>query len=88
MLVKDHFEYGRVSRALLQFLDYLGNRAYGVPTPGHYFTPASFDRLVHKVAPGWRADVELGVDLYGHLPLGRWLLPPRLHFVATLGRPA
>ena len=84
VLIKDHFEYGRISRGLLQFLDYLGNRAYGVPTPGHYFTPASFDQLVHAAAPGWRAEVTLGIDLYGHLPLGRWLLPPRLHFVATL----
>jgi SAM-dependent methyltransferase len=52
VLVKDHFEYGRASPTLLQVLDYLGNHAYGVPIPGRYFTRASFDRLVHDVAPG------------------------------------
>lgn len=82
VLVKDHFEYGWPSRTLLRLLDWLGNRAYGVPVPGRYFSAASFDQLV--AASGARARVEVGLDLYGHWPLVRLLVPPRLHFVAQL----
>ena len=87
VVVKDHFEHGRVSRALLQLLDYLGNRAYGVPVPGRYFTPASFAALVERAAgPGWRSEVAPGLDLYAHIPLASLVLRPNLHFVASLER--
>ncbi len=82
VLVKDHFEYGWPSRTLLKLLDWLGNRAYGVPVPGRYFTPARFDALV--ALSGACARIDVGLDLYGHWPLIRLLVPPRLHFVARL----
>ncbi len=85
VLVKDHFEYGWPSRAVLRALDWLGNRAYGVPVPGRYFTPASFDDLVARL--GARARIEPGLDLYGHWPFGRLLVPARLHFIAELTAP-
>lgn len=85
VLVKDHFEHGRVSRALLQLLDYLGNRAYGVPIPGRYFTPGSFATLVEQAGgPDLHCEVAAGLDLYAHIPLASLVLRPNLHFVACL----
>lgn len=84
VLVKDHFEYGPASRLLLQALDWAGNHAYGVPIPGRYFTPRSFEALVRAVAPGLEPRPQVGLDLYAGLPLLGRLLPPRLHFIAVL----
>jgi len=85
VLVKDHLEYGLFSRSVLRLLDYLGNHAYGVPTPGRHFRPGDFEALAARLAPGRPLQLWVGVDIYGHLPLARWLLPARLHFVAEIG---
>lgn len=85
VLVKDHLEYGPFSRTLLRMLDYLGNHAYGVPTPGRHFRPGDFEALAARLAPTRPLQLWVGVDIYGHLPLSRWLLPARLHFVAEIG---
>ncbi len=84
VLVKDHYEYGRGSRLVLRLLDWLGNRAYGVPVPGRYFTPATFDALLLEVSA--QAEIDVGLDLYGHIPFGRLVAPPELHFIARLER--
>jgi len=87
VIVKDHFEYGAISRLLLKALDWAGNAAYKVPIPGRYFTDETFRSMVKEAAPGAECSIEVGVDLYGHYPLGRWILPPSLHFIAVLQRP-
>jgi 2-polyprenyl-3-methyl-5-hydroxy-6-metoxy-1,4-benzoquinol methylase len=46
VLVKDHFCYGFVSRALLLALDVTGNAAAGVLVRGTYFSPAQWVDMV------------------------------------------
>lgn len=47
--IKDHFRFGPVSAAVLYAMDRVGNAAAGVPSPGSYFTKASFAGLVTRV---------------------------------------
>jgi hypothetical protein len=84
VVVKDHFEYGLWSRTLLRLMDVLGNFGYGVSIPKRYFTQQGFKELVARIAPGHRCRLQVGLDLYGHIPAARLLLPPALHFIAEL----
>jgi SAM-dependent methyltransferase len=46
--VKDHFEFGPVSHALLEVMDRVGNAAHEVAVRATYFTPGDFSRLVER----------------------------------------
>jgi len=84
VLVKDHLEYGPWSRTLLRLMDFVGNYGYGVSVPRRYFTQRSFTDLVARVAPHRRCRMDVGLDLYDHLPVARTILSPKLHFIAEL----
>lgn len=85
IVVKDHFEYGIYSRTMLRLMDFVGNYGYGVSVPDAYFTRDGFTELV-LAAGGTIETIDVGVDLYGHLPLVRTMLRPNWHFVATISR--
>jgi SAM-dependent methyltransferase len=83
VLVKDHFEYSVWSRLMLWIMDFAGNWGYGVALPKRYFSREDFGKLA--AAAGLSvALIDAGIDLYGHLPLGRFLLRPRWQFIAVL----
>jgi SAM-dependent methyltransferase len=84
VLVKDHLEYGTWSRTLLRLMDYVGNYGYGVSVPRRYFTQRTFTDLVARTAPERRCRMDIGLDLYRHLPVVRTVLSPKLHFIAEL----
>lgn len=85
LVVKDHFEYGPASRQSLKAMDVVGNRGYGISIPDRYFTKASFAALATTV--GARvASLDVGLDLYGHLPVVRNVVRPKWQFVAVLTR--
>ena len=84
VVVKDHLEYGPWSRTLLRLMDFVGNYGYGVSVPRRYFTHRSFTDLVARVAPDRRCRMDVGLDLYDHLPVARSILSPKLHFIAEL----
>jgi SAM-dependent methyltransferase len=84
VLVKDHLEYDHWTRTLLRLMDFLGNFGYGVSVPRRYFTQKSFAALVARIAPDRRCRLDVGLDLYDHLPLARTVLSPKLHFIAEL----
>lgn len=82
VVVKDHFEYGPVSRQKLRLADWYGNYAYGVNIPDRYFTPESWSALVKdsglkelKRVPG----VTVHAGLFG------MILPRKHHFISILG---
>lgn len=82
VLIKDHFEYGPVSRQMLRAMDFVGNYGYGVSVPERYFSPASF--LAVLDASGLKPDhLEVGIQLYEHLPVLRKILSPRWQFLAS-----
>lgn len=83
VIVKDHFEYSFYSRAMLKAMDVVGNWGYGVRLPDRYFTESSFERLY--LATGLKpVRIDVGIDLYSHLPIVRTLLSPKWHFIAVL----
>ena len=83
VLVKDHFEYGAYSRAMLRLMDFVGNWGYGVSVPDSYFTREGFVRLAGEQDLVITA-LDCGVELYEHLPVVRKALRPDWHFVAVL----
>ncbi|WP_157962849.1 class I SAM-dependent methyltransferase [Chitinophaga deserti] len=83
LVVKDHFEYGRYSRAVLQAMDFYGNWANGVPVPEGYFTPETFRIVCQRL--GYRVAVQhTGIDLYAHLPVLGRILRPEWQFIAVI----
>jgi hypothetical protein len=85
VIVKDHFEYGWLSRQALRAMDFVGNYGYGVSVPKSYFTRRGFEKLVDD-AKGRIGELRVGLRLYEHLPGVRTLLRPQWHFIACLSR--
>lgn len=83
VVVKDHFEYGPWSRQALRLMDFLGNHAYGGSVPDRYFDRASFAAITRDAGLHIQS-LEIGVDLYRHLPLASALLRKEWHFIAVL----
>jgi SAM-dependent methyltransferase len=81
VLVKDHFEYGWASRQILRAMDWFGNASYGVSVPRRYFDRSGFaDLCASAGVEALRLDI--GFDLYNHLPgMGR-VLRRDWHFFA------
>lgn len=83
IIIKDHFEYGHYSSTMLKAMDLFGNWAYDVKVPGKYFTRTSFAALCEQLNLEM-IDLEIGMDLYGHLPVLNRILKPKWHFIAVL----
>lgn len=83
IVVKDHFAHSRYARLMLLVMDIVGNWGYGVPLPEQYYSEKDFRDVVAKA--GLRLDrLDVGADLYGHLPVIGTLLRPEWHFIAVL----
>lgn len=82
VLLKDHIASGPVSRALLRFMDDVGNRRFDVALPHNYWEEPrwrdAFERLGLTVET-WETDLRLYPG-----PLD-WIFGGSLHFVARLG---
>ena len=85
VIIKDHFEYGPWSRQMLRLMDFVGNYGYGISIPNHYFSQASFDRLVRDAGLQIHS-IRVGILLYRHLPLATYLLRSNWQFIAVLKR--
>ena len=83
VIIKDSFEYSLYSRLMLKAMDFVGNWGYGVPLPEKYFTIHSFKSLCGR--SGFEIKkMDIGVQLYGHLPVLRDILRPEWQFFAVL----
>ena len=83
VIIKDSFEYSLYSRLMLKAMDFVGNWGYGVPLPEKYFTIHSFKDLCRR--SGFEIKkMDIGVQLYSHLPVLRDILRPEWHFFAVL----
>lgn len=87
LIVKDHFEYGRVSRAILRGFDLLGNwrnTLYGANVcPARYFDRQSFATLCAET--GYAVvSLDVGHNVYGDS--FRLVFPPDYQFIALLDR--
>jgi SAM-dependent methyltransferase len=82
VIIKDHFEYGRASRAALRAMDFLGNWSYGINVPKRYLTRDSFASLLAASQLELRS-LSIGIELYQHLPIVRHFTNPRWQFIAV-----
>lgn len=83
IIIKDHIEYGFVSRQLLRMMDFIGNWGYGVNVPKKYFTEKGFKGLCDRCGVTI-AKMEIGIHLYDHLPLIKKISKPKWQFLAVL----
>jgi len=81
ILVKDHFEYGLISRQLLRLADWFGNWAYGVSIPRRYFKQYRWDRLV---ASAGLTEVALIKNVRVHDGIFGVIVGPRHQFLSVL----
>lgn len=81
IIIKDHFEYGIISRQLLRFIDWIGNFAYGVKIPDKYFTKKSWQKLI---ADANLVEIKLQDRVKIHSGLIGFLIPQKLHFISIL----
>lgn len=84
IIIKDVFEKGYFSRFILILMDIIGNWAYNVRIPKHYFSKKRFFQFCSENSIN--CDIKVSkIALYNHLPFFiRLLSPPDLHFIAIL----
>jgi hypothetical protein len=85
VLVKDHFEYGSYSRALLRLKDLVDDWSEGVSVPHRYFTREAFTCLAAEHGFVITA-LDCGLSLNEQMPLARTLVRPDSDFIAVLRR--
>jgi SAM-dependent methyltransferase len=49
VIIKDHVAEGRLSRAILTWMDEVGNRRHGVVLPHHYLTARQWSELIERL---------------------------------------
>lgn len=86
VIIKDHFEYGMISRQKLRLMDFVGNWGYGVSIPDRYFSKTTYEQLVAN-SPGI-AEIEriCPIPLYQHNLVFNAFFPGKLQFVSVLER--
>jgi SAM-dependent methyltransferase len=85
VVIKDHFEYGMISRFTLKTMDFIGNYGYGVSLPEKYFTRESFAELVATCGAKIVFE-DCGIQLYDHLPILRNFIKPQWQFLALVSK--
>jgi SAM-dependent methyltransferase len=81
VLIKDHFEYGWISRQMLRAMDFVGNYGYGISVPDRYFDVTAFTDLVTRADLAIKR-LDVGIRLYDHLPLIPLLFSAEWQFIA------
>lgn len=81
IVIKDHYCENKVDEAVLSFMDWVGNRAHGVPLPYNYQSRASWEAIFAACS----LDREKVVDALNLYPFPFSLVFERgLHFAARL----
>ncbi len=81
VVVKDHLEFGFVSRQLLRLADWYGNWADGVAIPARYFTRDAWQQTVRQSG---LTQVSFVTPVRIHHGIFGLIIPPRYHFIAVL----
>ena len=81
ILIKDHFEFGFLSRHLLRFVDFYANYAYGVKIPKKYFNKLSWKNMLKKTNLKEIYKIE---NFQQHDGLFNLILNKKHHFISLL----
>lgn len=84
VIIKDHFEYGMISRQKLRLMDFVGNWGYGVSIPDYYFSTQSYEQLIQDNPAIQEIERICPIPLYQHNPIFNALFPGKLQFVSVL----
>ena len=85
LIIKDHFEYGWLSRSVLRAMDFIGNYGYGVVIPERYFTAGSITDLCSQAGGVFQLETP-AIDLYAHLPLVSRICRPQWQVIGSVRR--
>ncbi len=83
VIIKDHLEYGLFSRLALMAVDFVGSYGRRVRVPRRYLTHSRFVALANRAGLECMT-MDIGIQLYQHLPVIRSLLRPKWQFIAVL----
>ncbi|MGH1339163.1 MAG: class I SAM-dependent methyltransferase [Aureispira sp.] len=86
VVIKDHFEYGMISRQKLRLMDFVGNWGYGVSIPDRYFSSSSYEKLITSSTGIQEIERICPIPLYQHNVVFNVLFPGKLQFISVLER--
>jgi SAM-dependent methyltransferase len=86
VLIKDHFEYGLISRQKLRLMDFVGNWGYGVSIPDRYFSQNSYQELLQQIDKVQEIERICPIPLYQHNVVFNTIFPGKLQFISVLER--
>ena len=84
VIIKDHFEYGIVSRQTLRLMDFIGNWGYGVSVPDRYFSKKTYQELLDKQDGVTEVKQICPIPLYQHNFLFNLICPGKLQYISIL----
>jgi ubiquinone/menaquinone biosynthesis C-methylase UbiE len=84
VIIKDHFEYGMVSRQTLRLMDFIGNWAYGVSVPDRYFSMKTYQELLSNNSDLTEVQQICPIPLYQHSFVFNLICPGKLQFISIL----
>lgn len=84
VIIKDHFEYGFVSRQTLRLMDFIGNWGYGVSVPKRYFSKQTYQQLI-DANPSITEHLRIcPIPLYQHNFIFNLICPGKLQYISVL----
>jgi SAM-dependent methyltransferase len=84
VIIKDHFEYGFVSRQTLRLMDFIGNWGYGVSVPDRYFSKKTYQELLDN-NPDISEEARIcPIPLYKHSFIFNLICPGKLQYLSVL----
>ncbi|WP_264792301.1 class I SAM-dependent methyltransferase [Aureispira anguillae] len=84
VIIKDHFEYGFVSRQTLRLMDFIGNWGYGVSVPKRYFSKENYQKLLLQQPSITEIKQICPIPLYQHNFMFNLICPGKLQYISIL----
>jgi hypothetical protein len=81
IIVKDHFEFGLLSRYLLILADFFGNYAYKIKIPSRYFTQLEWKQTITKLN---LEEIKIIDRVRVHKGIFGLILSEKYHFISIL----
>jgi hypothetical protein len=81
VIIKDHFEYGYLSRQILRFGDWFGNFGTDVNIPRKYFTEIKWNKLLKKLKLN---QIKIIKNINQHKGLFSLILTPKHQFISII----
>jgi hypothetical protein len=81
VIIKDHFEYGFISRQILRLGDWFGNFGTDINIPNKYFTESNWDKMIKKLKLN---QIKIIKNVGQHKGLFSLILPSKHQFISVI----